>query len=89
MFKFHYVYVLQSINFPSWIYIGYSENLKQRLKEHNNGKSKSTNHRKPYYLIHYEAYCNSKDAKRRELYLKTTKGKTTIKTMLKEYLSVG
>lgn len=28
-----------------------------------------------------------KDAKRRELYLKTTKGKTTLRTMLKEYFS--
>lgn len=85
--KFFYVYLLRSINKPDWIYVGYTENLKERLKEHNSGDSKSTAYYKPFELIHYEAYRNRKDAKRRELYLKTTKGKTTLRTMLKEYFS--
>jgi len=38
-------------------------------------------------MIFYEAYRNLKDAKRREKYFKTTKGKTTLKIMLKEYLA--
>jgi len=29
---------------------------------------------------------NKKDAKRREQYFKSTKGKTTLRSMLKEYL---
>lgn len=41
----------------------------------------------PYDLIHYEAYKDMSDAKRREKYLKTTKGKTTLKTMLKDYFN--
>jgi putative endonuclease len=84
--KFFYVYILfnQSKNF---IYIGYSENLKQRFKEHNLGKVKSTKHYKPLDLIFYEAYKNMKDAKRREKYLKTNKGKTSLATMLKDYFS--
>ena len=36
-------------------------------------------------LFFYEAYRNEKDAKRREEYFKTTKGKTTLKLMLKEH----
>jgi len=36
-------------------------------------------------LIHYEAYQNEKDTKRREEYLKCNRGKTTLKKMLKEY----
>ena len=83
--RFFYVYVLRSL-VKNWLYVGYSENLKQRFNEHNSGKSSSTAKHKPYELIHYEAYRNIKDAKRRELYLKTTKGKTTLKTMIKEYL---
>ena len=83
--KFHYVYILQSINNPHWIYVGYTDNLIKRFKEHNVGKSKSTTHFKPFTVIHYEAYRNMKDAKGRELYLKTTKGKTTLKTMLRGY----
>ena len=40
------------------------------------------------YLIYYEIYKNKKEAKRREKYFKTTKGKTTFKIMLKEYLKI-
>lgn len=84
--KFYYVYVLHN-KARNFIYIGYSENLKQRLEEHNSGKSKSTKHYIPLELIHYEAYRNIKDAKRREEYLKTNRGRTTLMTMLKEYFS--
>lgn len=82
--KFYYVYVLRNsvINF---IYIGFSEDLKSRVITHNKGENKSTKAYIPLELIHYEAYRSMKDAKRRELYLKSNKGKTTLKTMLTEY----
>ena len=83
--KFHYVYVLYN-KAKNFIYIGYSEDLRQRVSEHNGGKSKSTKHYIPLEVIHYEAYRNMTDAKRREKYLKGNKGKTTLKTMLKEFL---
>ena len=82
--KFYYVYILH--NFPKdFIYIGYSEDIKQRIVSHNKGENKSTKTYIPLELIHYEAYRSMKDAKRRELYLKSNKGKTTLMTMLKEY----
>ena len=82
--KFYYVYVLY--NKPkNFIYIGYSENLIQRFKEHNKGLSKSTKSYVPLELVHYEAYKNMKDTKRREEYLKTNRGRATLITMLKEY----
>jgi len=82
--KFYYVYVLYNES-KNFIYVGYSEDLKERFKYHNNGYVKSTKFYKPLELIHYEAYRNMKDAKRREMYLKTNKGRTTLMTMLKEY----
>ena len=82
--KFYYVYVLKSKT-KKFIYIGYSENLKTRFKTHNKGENISTKPYIPLELIHYEAYRNIKDAKRRELYLKLNKGKTTLRTMLKDY----
>jgi putative endonuclease len=82
--KFYYVYILHN-PLKKFIYIGYSEDLKQRFASHNNGENKSTKAYIPLELIHYEAYRNIKDAKRRELYLKSNRGKTTLKTMLKEY----
>ena len=85
--KFYYVYVLYN-KAKSFIYIGFSEDLKIRIKVHNKGKNKSTKPYLPFELIHYEAYRNIKDAKRRELYFKSNKGRTTLKTMLKEYFNI-
>ena len=80
--QFFYVYVLQSITTPSFVYVGFTKNLRKRFKEHNSKEEISTKHYAPYKLIHYEAYREEKDAKRREGYFKTTKGKTTLRTML-------
>ena len=82
--KFYYVYVLYN-KIKNFIYIGYSEDILKRFKEHNSGLSKSTKPYVPLDIIHYEAYRNMQDAKRREIYLKTNKGRTTLMTMLKEY----
>jgi len=79
-----YVYVLESINYREF-YIGYTTDLRQRLLEHNRGLNFSTKPYKPWQLIHYEAYLNEKDAKRREEYLKTNQGARVLKRMLKEY----
>jgi putative endonuclease len=84
--KFYYVYILHN-PLKNFIYIGYSGNLRQRVISHNNGENKSTKLYLPLELIHYEAYRNMKDAKRRELYLKSNKGRTTLMTMLKEYFN--
>ncbi len=80
----YYVYILRSIKFDR-LYIGYTTNLQSRFCLDNSGRVFST---KPYLLwvlIFYEAYIKSADAKRREKYLKTAKGRTTIKTMLSDY----
>ena len=74
---FYYVYVIKSINF-SFTYVGFSTNLKVRFKQHNNKEELSTKAYVPFDLIHYEAYRNKKNAKRREEYFKTTKGKERV-----------
>ncbi len=84
--KFYYVYVLKSF-VQEFIYVGFTANLKVRVQQHNNKEEFSTKPYAPFEIIHYEAYRNIKDAKRREEYLKTTKGKTTLKMMLKEYFN--
>jgi putative endonuclease len=83
--KFHYVYILRSLK-DGLFYIGYSEDLRTRVKDHNAGKNVSTKNRRPLELIFYEAFPSKKDALRREAYFKTTKGKITLKQMLREYL---
>ena len=84
--KFYYVYILYNKQ-KNFIYIGYSENLKSRVASHNKGENKSTKAYVPLELIHYEAYKNKADAKRREAYLKSNRGRTTLITMLKEYFA--
>jgi putative endonuclease len=68
----YYVYILKSKK-DSKHYIGYTNDLRRRLDEHNNGKSKSTKHRIPFELIYYEAYAIKSSAIRREKKLKKFK----------------
>ncbi|BAI79858.1 conserved hypothetical protein [Deferribacter desulfuricans SSM1] len=82
---FYYVYVLQSEKDKKF-YVGYTSNLKERIKKYNAGGVKSTQNRRPLKLIYFEGCLNIDDALRREKYLKTTYGKRYIKKRLKNYL---
>ena len=82
----YYVYLLKSQN-QDWLYVGYTENLKRRFEEHQKGLSQATKPYRPFELIFYEAYKAMADAKRREEYFKTVKGKRALKLMLKESLA--
>lgn len=84
--KFYYVYILHNLE-NRFIYTGYSEDVRKRFEAHNKGEVTSTKVYLPLSLIHYEAYNNMNDAKRREDYFKTTKGKVMLKLMLKEYFN--
>jgi len=64
----HYVYLVKD-KFEK-IYIGYTNDLKRRLKEHTLGKSNYLKLRRPIKLVYYEAYLSEKDAKAREKSLK-------------------
>lgn len=83
----YYVYVLQRMKDNNF-YIGYSSDLKRRLKEHKAGGSLSTKKRLPFKLIYYEAHTNTEDAKRREQYFKTDKGKSSLRLMIRNALAV-
>ncbi|HOJ16778.1 MAG TPA: GIY-YIG nuclease family protein [Caldisericia bacterium] len=82
----YYVYVLQS-EIDGKFYVGYTENLKQRLKEHDNEKVIFTKKRRPLKLVYFEFCLNKSDAINREKYLKTAWGKRYIKNRLKNYLT--
>ena len=75
------VYILQSDK-DKKLYIGFTENLEQRLSQHMGGQVPSTAPRRPFRLIHCEYYLSQVDAKRREKYLKTTSGKRALRIML-------
>lgn len=79
-----YNYVIQSLK-DGQLYIGFTDDLKKRLKEHNQGLNLSTKRYKPWKMVYYEACIDKDDAIRREGYLKTTQGNRLIKRRLKEY----
>ena len=64
-----YVYILKS-NKDGKLYIGYSNNLRKRFREHNLGLVESTKSRMPLRLVYYEAYTLEEDATKREHNLK-------------------
>lgn len=88
MKKFFYTYVLFS-NVDKKLYIGWTPDLKSRLKEHNDGNVLSTKSRRPLDLILYESFVSKKDSLFREKFLKSGWGrrhlKSTLKNTLEEY----
>ena len=81
-----YVYVLISKKVLAQTYVGYSTDLRQRLIQHNSGRSRATKPYAPWELLFYEAYQSKIDAKRREKYFKTTPGRKALRIMLKDSL---
>lgn len=63
-----YVYVLK--NKKEKIYIGFTSDLKARVRKHNSGGSKFTREYRPWELIYYEAFKSENDARMRERTLK-------------------
>jgi putative endonuclease len=80
-----YTYVLKSKK-SGRLYTGYTNDPRKRFKEHGDKKSSYTKERGPYKLIFYEACLNREDARSRELYLKSGKGKRYLKSRLKCFL---
>ena len=85
--KYYYVYVLRSVKIGR-LYTGYTNDLRKRLREHNQNKSKYTKNKGPYELIYYEASKNEEDTRSREQYLKSGMGKRFLKNRLKRFLSL-
>lgn len=52
------------------LYVGFTHDLKKRIREHKEGKVFSTKKYLPLKLVYYEAYLSEKDAARREKMIK-------------------
>ncbi len=80
----YYAYVLQSaIN--QKFYYGHTQNLENRLKEHNSGKTKSTKSNVPYTIVFYEVCETRKDARDKEKFFKTGLGRAYIKKKINKH----
>jgi len=65
----YYTYIIKSQKDHN-LYIGSTNNLRLRIKKHNDGLVCSTKSRRPFNLLYYEAYKSEKDAMKRESNLK-------------------
>lgn len=73
----YYVYILQSSK-SGILYYGYTDNLRKRLNEHNNGKSTFTKGHLPWRLVWYCGFETKQKAKDFELYIKSGSGKAFV-----------
>jgi len=70
-----YVYLIRSIPFSDQVYVGFSGDLKKRLKTHNAGGSVHTARYKPWKLHAYFAFEEKNLAIKFEKYLKSHSGR--------------
>lgn len=79
----HYVYIIYS-NKLNRKYIGSTIDLKERIRQHNLGKSNFTLKGIPWKLIYYEAFLSKKQAQKEELFLKSGKGRERLKYLFSD-----
>ena len=68
------VYLLYSQAFDRF-YIGQTEDLKRRLKQHNDGEVKSTRPYRPWSIVYTETFPTRSQAMKREHFLKKQRNK--------------
>jgi len=70
----HYVYLIESVSTAGRRYVGFTEDLRQRMAEHNAGKNVSTAPYRPWRLTTYLAFSTKRQALEFERYLKSGSG---------------
>ena len=70
---YFYVYMLVSRSNKPVSYVGYTNNLKTRIKLHNSGKGAKFTRGRKWTLIYKEKYKSKKEAISREYYIKNTR----------------
>lgn len=76
------VYAISSLS-RSYIYVGLTHDLNQRISQHNSGSNKTTRPYIPFELIHFESFATRAEARKREKYLKSGVGKEFLKALLR------
>ena len=79
-----YVYILRSLK-DGKLYTGHTANIEERLIRHNEGRVRSTKHRRPFELVYLEKHKTRCEAMKRESYLKSPEGGQTKKKLITEY----
>ncbi len=78
----YYVYYIRSISEPAQTYCGATEDLNQRIHDHNAGKSKHTAKYLPWELEFYIGFPDKTRAYEFETYLKSHSGRAFLNKRL-------
>lgn len=72
------LYILLSLK-DKRTYVGSTDDLERRLKQHNSGKVKSTKYRTPFKVIFTEEFPILAEARKREIWWKSGAGRRKLK----------
>jgi predicted GIY-YIG superfamily endonuclease len=78
----HDVHLPRSVNHPDQTYIGLTDDLKNRLKKHNEGRSRHTSKYRPWDSGTYLTFSSRNQAAAFEAYLKSGSGRAFAKKRL-------
>ncbi len=78
----YYVYIVESLKDGTY-YIGSTQDLKERLEHHNQGRSQYTKAKRPWKLVYSEEHPDRSAASIREMKIKNRKSKDYIKTLVR------
>ncbi len=79
------VYVIKS-QIDGRLYVGFTDSIDRRIKEHNDGRTKSTKGFRPWILVYTEYAYTREQARNREKYLKSGCVKEFLKLILRKNL---
>ena len=82
-----YTYVLKSLK-NGKLYIGFTNDINERVKRHNQGQVECTAKRRPLKLIYFEWCLNRDDAIEREKSLKSGFGRAYLKRRISNLKSI-
>ncbi|MFH0779666.1 MAG: GIY-YIG nuclease family protein [Parcubacteria group bacterium] len=75
------VYIQQS-EINKKYYTGHTENLANRLKQHNSGEVRSTKTGRPWHVVYTENFGTKNEAYKREMQIKSYKGGEAFKKLV-------
>ena len=77
-----FLYILRSTSKPDKTYIGSTNDPERRLKDHNNGNTRSTKYFSPWEIVYSEEYKTKEEARNRERQLKKWKSRVRIEELI-------
>jgi putative endonuclease len=83
----YFVYILQSQRDGTY-FIGYTNNLEERLKRHNEGRSVFTRPKVPWVVVYQENFVSRGEAMKRERELKLRKDREFISALVRASRSI-